>query len=319
MDLTVAICTYRRSELLGRTLESIAVAKAPSSAWELIIVDNGVEESVERLVATYHDRLPIRYVAEPRLGCSNARNRAVESCQAPIILFTDDDAIVDPQWLTSMVNVVDEHPSYSFWGGRVRALWETEQPNWFDDRSCPMLRDVIVQYDAGADPRPWAVGDLPFFTCNLAMRVEAVRQVGGFDTRVGHVGETRVGNEDARIQAEILRQGGQGWYNPHAIVDHPVPIERLTQEYALEFARRQGRIAVDFLSHDQGGSAPRWLYRLAAEQWASGWVQSAKGFIHRDAGRRFAGRMARVFARAKIRQALQRRSQTQPNAVVAPQ
>jgi hypothetical protein len=172
-----------------------------------------------------------------------------------------------------------------------------------------MLRDVVVQYDAGPDPRPWVPGrDLPFFTCNVALRVSAVRAAGLFDTRLGHVGEVRVGNEDTRLIEEMGRRGSTGWYEPRAVVDHPVPADRATPAYALGFARRQGRLSFELLARDHGGKLPRWAYRSAAEQWAGGLARWAGGLLTANRSRRFAGRMLSANAAAKLARAMEGRA-----------
>lgn len=304
-DLTVAICTYRRGDLLRQTLDSVAAAAPPPGGWELVIVDNAGEPAVEALVRGYVGRLPARYVAEPKTGASHARNRAVEEARGPVVLFTDDDAIVDADWTRAMAAAVRDHPECDFWGGRIRPLWAGPKPGWFDEAACPMLRDAVVQYDAGPDSRPWVPGsDTPFFTCNVALRVSAVRAAGLFDTKLGHVGAVRVGNEDTRLIEAMSRNGSRGWYEPRAVVDHPVPADRATPAYALGFARRQGRLSFDLLAQDHGGRLPRWAYRAAAEQWAGGLARWAGGLLSGDRPKRFAGRMAAANATAKLARAV---------------
>lgn len=103
-----------------------------------------------------------------------------------------------------------------------------------------MLQDTIVQYRPGLQPRAWdPKKDAPFYTANLALRVEAVRKAGMFDVNVGHCGALRMGMEDSLMVLAIAKQGGRGWYAADAVVNHPIPPERLTRKYAREFAWRQ--------------------------------------------------------------------------------
>lgn len=305
-DLTVAICTYRRSGLLKLTLDSLAAATPPGCAWELVIVDNGCEPVVESLVSGYAGRLPVRYVAEPDTGNANARNRAVNEARGPVVLFTDDDAVADRDWLRAMAAAIRDHPECQFWGGRIRAAWgELPRPGWFDEAACPMLRNAIVQYDIGPESRYWEPGrDEPFVTCNVALGVDAVRRAGMFDPTLGYFGKVRVGGEDIRLVEAIAKAGGRGWYAADAVVDHPVPADRATRTYALSFARRQGFLAFELLARDHGGRVPRWAYRAAAEQWTGGVARWAGGLLTADAKRRFAGRMATAFAAAKLARAV---------------
>ncbi len=308
MDLTVAICTYRRGELLEAALRSLTQVDKPDISWELLIVDNDAEQPVGELVARFFDELPVRYVQEPVAGTSHARNRAIEAAHAPIVLFTDDDAQFDRRWLCEIAEAITRHPDFEFWGGRIEPTWPVElggQPGWFDLKRCPMLADTIVRYDAGEVSRQWSPdGDLPFYTCNLALRVDAVKKAGMFDTSLGHRGERRVGAEDVWMIKSIARQGGRGWYTAQAKVYHPVPADRLTKAFARRHAWRQGGISVDFLRRESRGRVPRWLYPQSLRKALSGAGQFTSGLVRADRGRAFAGQVDLLFNFSKLCHAL---------------
>ncbi len=308
IELTVAVCTYQRGELLRRTLDSLVAVEKPDCEWELLVIDNEGSPTVKELVAGFANRLPIRYVVESITGNANARNRAVTEALGPVLLFTDDDAIADRSWLVEMFKAIREHPECEFWGGRIRPDWgQLSRPEWFDEASCPMLRDAIVQYDIGDGNRAWnPSADLAFYTCNLALRVDAVKAAGLFDPTLGYFGSVRIGGEDVRLVETIQRRGGRGWYVATAVVDHPVPVDRLTRTYALSFARRQGFLSYELLARDHGGRIPRWAYRAAVQQWTGGVVYWLSGLVTGNAKRRFAARMSLAFATAKIVRAFHR-------------
>lgn len=299
-DFTVAICTYRREAMLAITLASLASCDKPDAAWDVVVIDNASEAPVKSLVESFRERLPIRYVAEPRTGTSFARNRAIEESSSPIVLFTDDDVEFDRGWLTGMVAAVRSHAECEFWGGRIRPTWAAGKPGWFDVSRSPMLGDVIVRYEAGEASRPWRPeDDPPFYTANLALRVEAVRAAGMFDTTLGHKGGKRLGGEDSWLVRSISRRGGKGWYAADAIVDHPVPAERLTKTYARRFAWRQGWIGVEMLRRE-GGRVPRWLYRAAAQRGAGAAWRWLKGVLGGDPIGAFEGQVQAIFNVSKL-------------------
>jgi glycosyltransferase involved in cell wall biosynthesis len=303
MDLTVAICSYRRIGLLEATLRSMCDCDSIGTSWELLVVDNGCDPAVETLVETFRSRLPVQYVPEPALGTSHARNRAVAQASAPIVLFTDDDVTFERQWLARMWQAIQQQSDCAFWGGRVEPVWPFAPPPWFSPGHCPMLGDMVVRYQRGQQPRVWdAETDPPFYTANLALRVTAMRQVGGFDTSVGHRGGRRMGMEDSLMVKAIAKQGGCGWYAADAVVYHPVPAERVTRRYAREFAWRQGWLSAEL--HRQGNRPPRWFFRAAAEQLARGLGQWAGSAIRFSPASAFAGQVESVFGASKLWHAL---------------
>ena len=324
MELSVAICTYKRLEPFRATLESLSVCLPIGINWELLIVDNGCDTAIQQIARGFESTLPLRYIPEPTLGTSHARNRATREAAAPVILFTDDDVTFDLRWLTCMVAAIANHPGCAFWGGRVEPVWSITAPAWFDMKRCPMLGDCVVRYQQGDEPRYWdADRDPPFYTANLALRVDRISDAGYFDTTVGHRGGVRMGMEDSLMVQAIHRAGGKGWYAADAVVHHPVTADRLTKPYARRFAWRQGWMSVEQVArqsrvdsdHDNGGSPsprpakiPRWFYRVNVEQVLTGAWRWFNGLIRFDSAGRFAGGFVALFNLSKLWHALSRRS-----------
>jgi glycosyltransferase involved in cell wall biosynthesis len=314
VDLTVAICTYKRHDLLRTTLESLAQCEPVDAAWELLVIDNECQEAVKNLVASHafsrhatpDARHPVRYIPEPATGTSHARNRAVKEAAAPIVLFTDDDVTFDRAWLARMWANIKAQPSCAFWGGRVEPVWTAPRPAWFDPAYCPMLGDTIVQYVRGEQPRAWdPAQDPPFYTANLALRTDAIAAAGGFDTTVGHRGDVRMGMEDSLMVKSIAGAGGRGWYAADAVVNHPVPPDRMNCKYARQFAWRQGWLSAEMTRRGGDlagprGKMPRWYFRAAMGQWLSGIARMIGGLLSFNAARRFGGRVTGVFGFSKL-------------------
>src|SRR5207302_506635 len=76
MDITLAICTRGRSDLLRATLDSIAAADGAPCRWHVLLVDNDPDGSAAAIASAFGRRLPIDYAHEPVAGISSARNRA---------------------------------------------------------------------------------------------------------------------------------------------------------------------------------------------------------------------------------------------------
>lgn len=103
-SVAVIVPTSGRRDRLRRCLA--ALADLPGPEYEIIVVDNrpGFGET-KRIVdeASSATRHALRRIEEPRPGSAVARNRGVSQTQADILVFTDDDVVVDRDWLRWLV------------------------------------------------------------------------------------------------------------------------------------------------------------------------------------------------------------------------
>ncbi|MDO9280001.1 MAG: glycosyltransferase family 2 protein [Polaromonas sp.] len=107
LEISVCICTYKRPELLGLLLESLAKQTYPLEKFEVIVVDNDIKKSAMHVVSQASQRYPalaIRYATEPTQGISNARNKTVELATGKLLAFIDDDEWAVKNWLEDMNN-----------------------------------------------------------------------------------------------------------------------------------------------------------------------------------------------------------------------
>src|SRR5262249_5404549 len=111
MHATVAVCTWNRAALLDRTLEQFTRLRVPAGLqWELLVVNNNCTDDTDQVLGRYRDRLPLSPLFEPRQGLSHARNCAVQAAAGDLIVWTDDDVLVDPDWLGCHVAAAQRWP-----------------------------------------------------------------------------------------------------------------------------------------------------------------------------------------------------------------
>jgi glycosyltransferase involved in cell wall biosynthesis len=128
-DITMIICTRDRATQLSKVLGSAVDLQIPQRLkWELLVVDNGstMDGDVAR---SYRDRLPLRLVREERAGLSNARNKGVEEAAGQYICWTDDDVVLDPQWLAAYWAAFNRHPEAALFGGRITPCLSRRRPH----------------------------------------------------------------------------------------------------------------------------------------------------------------------------------------------
>ncbi|MBW8735139.1 MAG: glycosyltransferase family 2 protein, partial [Asticcacaulis sp.] len=105
-SVSVIIPTFRRSDGLDRAMASVLIQTALSDTpLSIIVCDNSPEASARAQVAALAAIAPIAiiYVHEPRTGVANARNAAVEACDAEFIAFLDDDEEAPAGWLSALL------------------------------------------------------------------------------------------------------------------------------------------------------------------------------------------------------------------------
>jgi glycosyltransferase involved in cell wall biosynthesis len=231
--LSVLICTHRRVERLRATLENLRRMKPPPGPWELLVLDNASRDGTDEAVAAFARTAPftVRYVFEPRLGLSIARNRAIAEAAGDILAFTDDDCIVDADWACRIVEEFARDPGLLMLGGRVEL---------FDPLDAPLaIRTSRERRELSGDVANYE----HMIGANMAFRRTVVEQVGGFDIRMGGGSGVVSSGEDSEFYFRVLRLPGRVVYAPDVLVHHhhgrrAGEMLRRSQEYA------QGRGAV---------------------------------------------------------------------------
>ncbi len=90
-DLSVIIPTYNRLPLLERALGSVLAQTVLPR--EIIIIDDGSEDSTEQLVKQFKNssEVKILYYKQPNRGPASARNRGIEMSAFAFLAFLDSD------------------------------------------------------------------------------------------------------------------------------------------------------------------------------------------------------------------------------------
>lgn len=239
---SVVICSRNRAQSLARTLESlvqaavIASRELPEVRWELLIIDNGSTDTTQSIIASFANRLPIRSVVHHDPGLSNARNAAIDNADGSYILWTDDDVLVEENWLFCYLSAFLAFPDTQVFGGRAVPRYQAPVVDWFV--TCePSLSSLL----AIRDNRNWNViepGRLPF-GLNYAVRADVQRR-HRYDPALGVAPGRRIGGEESMMLRAALADGATGRWVWDATVFHLIPAQRQTLEYVFSYYRSQG-------------------------------------------------------------------------------
>lgn len=266
MNLTVAICTWNRCQLLRKTLQQMTKLEVPDGIeWELLIVDNNSSDATAQVIAEFRDRLPLRSVFEAVPGTSHARNRAVREAAGEYIVWTDDDVLVGEDWLAAYVAAFRRWPTAAVFGGPIEPWFEGSPPAWLA-RAFGTVAGAYAALDLGPRPIPLTYDRYPY-NANLAARTEVHRRVP-YDTQLGpRPGDTMRGEEMVLVR-ELLAAGEQGWWVPEARVRHFIPRERQTLRYLRGYYYGGGKVLALLENGVNASSStflgrPVWLWRQA--------------------------------------------------------
>jgi GT2 family glycosyltransferase len=223
---SVVICAFslERVHQTVACVESVLGQRA-APAQVLVVVDHN-----DTLQAMLRARLPttVQVIANsgPR-GLASARNTGVQACHYDPIVFIDDDAVANENWLETLLAAFDD-PEVIGAGGHAVPRWEAHQPRWLPDE---LLWVVGCSYRGL--PRAGAVRNP--LGCNMAFRAAVFKQAGPFDPGIGRLGSRPLGCEETEFCIRAVRRlpAGKFVLVPGAEVEHAVASRRGRPGYLL--------------------------------------------------------------------------------------
>jgi glycosyltransferase involved in cell wall biosynthesis len=236
-QISAIICTHNRDRYLGGAIDSL-LQQQFTGGYEVIVVDNASDDRTRAVVEARWPDARLRYLYEPQLGLSIARNTGAKQAASPILAYLDDDAVASPQWLQALYDAYQAHANLAIAGGRVTLLWPSGQtiPSWLTAN----LAESLGAYDLGDN---WLWIDRPGSTprgLNYAIRRDVLEAIGGFDVNLGRSGKNLLSNEELYATELVLQRGWRVAYLPQAQVAHHVAPERLQAGWFLRRSWWQG-------------------------------------------------------------------------------
>jgi len=226
--VTVAICTFNRARLLDATLTGLARLRIPEElSWELIVVNNNSTDDTDAVLERHAPQLPLRRLFEPCPGKSHAANRAVREAQGELILWTDDDVVVDENWLVDYVRAAHEWPTAAYFGGTVDPCFEAPAPAWIE-ANIRLLNEPYALAQHGRDR--FLLGEEAVVGANMATRTEVAKRFP-FNVELGPTGVRALRGEDTELIGRMRAAGLSGLWVGSARVEHVITADRLTLEY----------------------------------------------------------------------------------------
>jgi glycosyltransferase involved in cell wall biosynthesis len=289
MKYSIVIATYNRAGDLRGTLASLA-ALQPDGPWEVLVVDNNSTDDTRAVVEQAAATFPVDlvYLFEARQGRSPALNAGIQAARGEIIVTTDDDVRVPPDWVNAASRGLTAL-GCDFVGGRVLPIWNAPRPAWLPNHGGKQWA-VIALLDYGDEPI--AFGTRVPLGVNMAFRREAFARAGLLDPDTGRRAGTLLGQEVREWCIRARQAGLRGFSLPDMVVEHIIPADRLRKAYFRRWFYWRGisrallyeragldmeapeRTTLDFARVPHVAGVPRYLYRKALASLA-GWLRAA--------------------------------------------
>ena len=232
---SVIICCYSldRWDVLRAAIEG--ATKQLRDDDELIIVVDYNVQLLETLQTEYGEVAAV-VPNKDRPGLSGARNTGVAHAATPLVVFLDDDATPDTDWLNELVQPFADLDIVGV-GGRANPVWPAGDAPWW----MPIEFLWVVGCSYRGLPEIKASIRNPI-GCNMAFRRDAIDAVGGFSADLGRVKDKPVGGEETDVAIRVRAATGSDILHvPDAVVNHAVTPSRTTVGYFIRRCYSEGK------------------------------------------------------------------------------
>ena len=265
-QFTIIIPTIGDPDKLARTVESVLQCEGPP--FEIVVVDQRRDDWILRRIRGINDRR-IRHVKRDSPGRNAEMNHGAGLARGEVLVFTDDDIIVRPDWLR---NAAAHLAGAEDLDGIVGRILPYGGPPGADH-----LAPQSVEWSEGRLLSP--LGLLKGFGANTFYRRAAFARAGGYDPRMG-VGGQVGGSGDWEMLYRVIMRAGRMKYCPDVVVWHDgweTRAARARKAYVYDRARMAAHIKCWF---EVGGPALRDMTALTLRFFFDG----VKHLAHRRRG-----------------------------------
>ena len=200
--VSVIVPVFNDSERLQKCLEALENQTYPQDLYEVIVVDNGSDESVEELV----NQFPQAFLTyESKRGSYAARNQGISISRGELLAFTDSDCIPAQNWLEMGVKQLKSTSNCGLVGGKIEIFFKDPHnptaAEIYDAATNLQQKKYIEEYKYGA-------------TANLFTWKKLFADVGYFDSNLKSGGDGEWG-------VRVYSRGYLLVYGEEVCIAHP--------------------------------------------------------------------------------------------------
>lgn len=257
--LSVILCTHNpRRAVLEETLAALwRQQPLDRGGWELIVIDNASTPPLDGSIDV-RGHEGARIVREERLGLAHARLRGLAEASGEILVFVDDDNLLDDTYLRGAAEAMSVDRTLGAVGGKSIERYEAPPPPWFAevdiDLACRDLGETALYASwEGIERAKRSYPPCAPIGAGLVIRRDVfAAYASAAAANPGRLGLGRRGadlasGEDNDIVMAVLEQGRRIAYLPGLRLEHVIPAARLTRAYLAAYAYSTSRTWVRVL------------------------------------------------------------------------
>jgi len=247
--LSVVIPTHNpHAGRLQRTLAALRSQTLPVDQWETVLVDNTSSPALVLTDWIAHAPANLRLICEATPGLSHARQHGFVEARGEFAVLVDDDNVLAPDYLATVLALFVAHPQIGAIGGRSRPEFDLPPPEWTNEfHSLLALRDLGIAplVSQGLRPTNLTRNEYPVFApIGAGMALRRAAWTAWLHARANDSSaiSDRRGNEltsggDNDIVLCAMRAGWEVGYFPTLSLTHLIPSGRLAPEYLARLNR----------------------------------------------------------------------------------
>lgn len=209
---SVVICTRNRSETINAAVASVLASTYLD--FELVVVDQSTNDATARVLAPYFADSRLRYLPTLTQGSGVSRAIGISAARGDLVMMTDDDCDVPPEWIGDMVAVFARYP-------QVAVVFCDVMPGPHDPAKGFITISVAKKSRLIKNLWGWvaAGGTNTGLGAGMGMRRRVVEQIGNFDPVLG-AGTRFFSGEDPDVAIRALLNGYYVYRTTEIAVQH---------------------------------------------------------------------------------------------------
>jgi len=182
-EVTLGVCVRNCEDFISDAIESILGQDFPMELTEVIFVDDGSTDKTLLIIKTYVKKMnmQVKIFHHKWRGLGYSRNVVVANAASDFILWVDGDMVLSKNFVSELVKFMKQHPKVGIAKGKQALRAGSNMLATLEAYSRAVSRMVDYQSEKA---RSKSLG-----TGGSIYRLEAIREVGGFDENLRGYGE----------------------------------------------------------------------------------------------------------------------------------